>query len=124
MMRPAVTSVGHSRMLEPRRRNGPPSVSSAWTRAEPNDVFSLGAAYLELRTPRSSSRGSLAGWLSGSESGFDQEAASRLEDRMHLLEGMDRLRRTSIPPAWWRWTASVRRARNRMLTSSPEARRL
>ncbi|MFO1460628.1 MAG: DUF1501 domain-containing protein [Verrucomicrobiota bacterium] len=91
---PAVTSVV-TRMLEPRRRNGLPSCVVGVDEGRSQiDVFSLGAAYLGTANAPFIVAGD------PSRDGFQvqnldltREAASRLEDRVHLLEGMDRLRR-------------------------------
>lgn len=91
---PAVTSVV-TRMLEPRRRNGLPSCVVGVDEGRSHiDVFSLGAAYLGTANAPFIVAGD------PSRDGFQvqnldltREAATRLEDRVHLLEGMDRLRR-------------------------------
>jgi hypothetical protein len=91
---PAVTSIV-TRMLESRRRSPLPAcVAGVDDGRNHIDVFSLGSAYLgPSQTPFI-----VAG--DPSQPGFRvkdlevaQAAATRLDDRMHLLSGMDRLRR-------------------------------
>lgn len=91
---PAVTSIV-ARMMEPRQNNAfPTCVAGVDSGRSQVDVFSLGAAYLgPAYTPFI-----VAG--DPSQKGFKlqnleltADMATRLDDRMHLLSGMDRLRR-------------------------------
>ena len=91
---PAVTSIV-TKYLEPRQRNGLPACIAGVDSGRSHiDVFSLGPAYLGTSNTPFIAAGD------PSQAGFrvqDLELApgmaTRLEDRMHLLDGLDRLRR-------------------------------
>jgi hypothetical protein len=91
---PAVASIV-TKMLEPRQKNAlPPCIAGVDSGRSQVDVFSLGSAYLGTAY----SPFIVAG--DPSHKGFQVqnleltgESAARMDDRVHLLQGMDRLRR-------------------------------
>lgn len=91
---PAVTSIV-TKMLEPRQRNGLPTcIAGVDSGRNHIDVFSLGPAYLGTSNIPFIAAGD------PSQKDFHiqdleltPDMATRLEDRMHLLGGLDRLRR-------------------------------
>ena len=91
---PAVTSIV-TRMLESRHRGAlPPVVAGVDAGRSQIDVFSLGAAYLgSAQTPFMVVGDPSAPDFKVQNLGLTPDMAVRLEDRTHLLQGMDRLRR-------------------------------
>lgn len=91
---PAVTSIV-TRMLEARHRGAlPPVVAGVDAGRSQIDVFSLGPAYLgSAQTPFMVVGDPSAPDFKVQNLGLTPDMAGRLEDRTHLLQGMDRLRR-------------------------------
>ena len=91
---PAVTSIV-SRMLEGRTRNGlPPVIAGVDEGRSQVDVFSLGPAYMgPTHTPFMVVGDPSSDKFKVQNLELAPGMAARLEDRVHLLQGMDRLRR-------------------------------
>lgn len=91
---PAVTSIV-SRMLEGRHQNAlPPVIAGVDDGRSQVDVFSLGAAYAgSSHTPFIIAGDPSSAKFKVQNLELTADMATRLEDRAHLLQGMDRLRR-------------------------------
>ncbi len=91
---PAVTSIV-ARMMEPRQKNPfPTCVAGVDSGRSQVDVFSLGAAYLgPAYTPFIVAGDPSQKSFKLQNLELTTDMATRLDDRMHLLNGMDRLRR-------------------------------
>ncbi len=91
---PAVTAIV-SNALETRQRNGIPACIAGVDAGRSGvDVFSLGSSYLgSSHTPFMVVGDPSASGFKVENLGLTPDMATRLEDRVHLLSGMDRLRR-------------------------------
>ncbi len=91
---PAASSVV-AKMLEPRRKNGLPAcVAGVDSGRSQVDVFSLGPAYLGTSyTPFIAAGDPSQKTFRVDDLELTPDMATRLDDRLHLLKGMDRLRR-------------------------------